>query len=119
MTLLTTPLSIMGLLAVFFIEVILANLSRRFGAVTKMKPYYRGFYVAMAILALPLVVHLVHSSVVLSPQRGPQFLHSPVFYLFTYHLPFVAAVALGIFEAWHYWGWLFRESQLPTGRRQT
>lgn len=107
MTLLTTPLGIAGLLSIFFMLYMLANLSRRLGAVTKMKPYYRGFYVAMGILVLPLIVRMV-----LSPSGiQPGYLHNPVFYFFTYHLPFALVIVMSSVVAWRYWGWLFRESQ--------
>jgi chromate transport protein ChrA len=111
MTVLTTPLSIIGLLAVFFMLFMLANLSRRLGAVTKMKPYYRGFYVAMAILVVPFIARVMRSSMALSPSVGPTLLNNPVFYLFTYHLPSAIALTLSIAVAWRYWGWLFLESQ--------
>lgn len=111
MTVLTTPLGVVGLLSVFFMLFMLANLSRRLGTVTKMKPYYRGFYIAMAILLVPFVVRIVRSSIALSPSVGPTFLNNPVFYLITYHLPCAAALTLSIVVAWRYWGWLFLESQ--------
>jgi len=113
MTLLTTPLGIAGLLSIFFMLFILANLSRRLGTVTKMKPYYRGFYVAMGILVLPLIVRMV-----LSPAGiQPDYLHSPAFYLFAYHLPFALAIVISCIVAWRYWGWLFRESQASGGQK--
>ncbi len=110
MSILTTPLGIIGLAAVFFLLFMLATLSYHLGAVTKMKPYYRGFYVAMGILSLPFIVRLVRSSLVLSPQNTPDLLQSPTFYLFTYHLPFALAITLSSVMAWRYWNWLFQES---------
>lgn len=119
MTILTTPLGIVGLLSIFFLMLTLANLSRRLGAVTKMPPYYRGFYVAMGILAAPLVVRLVRSSVRLPSDAGPALLYSPIFYLFAYYLPLAIAVALSSAVAWRYWGWLFKEPPPASERRRT
>ena len=111
MTALTAPLGTLGLFSVVFMMFMLADLSRRLGSVTKMKPYYRVFYVAMGLLSIATVARVLRSSVVLSPDVGPPILHNPVFYLIAYHLPLVIAVTLGVGVTWRYWGWLFRESQ--------
>lgn len=107
MSALTTPLGFIGLLSVMYMLFILADLSRRFGSVTKMKPYYRGFYVAMGLVALAIIARVIQSSLQLSSGAKP---YHPGLYLLTYHLPFALAVTLGAVITWRYWGWLFRES---------
>ncbi len=109
MIILTTSLGIIGLLAVFFSLFILANISRRLGEVTTMKPYYRGFYVAMGILLIPLMVRIVRSNVVLSPEVQPALWRTPLFHLAAFYLPFAIAITISVIVAWRYWGWLFRE----------
>jgi hypothetical protein len=106
---LVTPLGVVGLLGVMYLLYIFALLSQRLGAVTKMKPYYRGFYVAMAFLILSILARVVISSLALAPQSGASFLNSPLFSLAFYHAPFVIAIALSVGVAWRYWSWLFKE----------
>jgi hypothetical protein len=104
---LTTPLGFIGLLSVLFMLYILANLSRRLGSVTKMKPYYRGFYVAMGLVAIAIITRVIQSSLQLSSSAEPD---QTSLYVLAYHLPFALAVTLGAVITWRYWGWLFRES---------
>jgi hypothetical protein len=106
---LVTPLGVIGLLGVMYLLYIFANLSQRLGAVTKMKPYYRGFYVAMAFLTLSILARVVSSSLALSPQSDANFLNSPLFSLAFYYAPFVIAIAISVGVAWRYWSWLFKE----------
>ncbi|MBN1887966.1 MAG: hypothetical protein JW850_08235 [Thermoflexales bacterium] len=107
MSALTTPLGFIGLLSILFMLYILANLSRRLGSVTKMKPYYWGFYVAMGLIAVAIIARIIQSSLQLSSGVEP---YPPGLYLLAYHLPLALAVTLGAVIAWRYWGWLFRES---------
>ena len=103
------PLGIVGLIAVMYLLYIFANLSQRLGAVTKMRPYYRGFYVAMGFLGVSIVARVVLSSLALAPQLNTGWLSSPLFGLAVYHAPFVMAVAISAVVAWRYWSWLFKE----------
>jgi hypothetical protein len=99
MNLLITPLSVIGLGAVGYLLFIFANLSRRLGAVTKMRPYYRGFYVAIGLLVLSFLARVTLSSLTLAPNLSFGLVSTPLFSLVAYH------VAL----AWRYWSWLFKE----------
>lgn len=109
MNALVMPLGIVGLIAVMYLLYIFANLSQRLGAVTKMKPYYRGFYMAMGFLGVSIVTRVVVSSLALAPQPGAGFLNGSLVYLAVYHVPFVIAVAISVTVAWRYWSWLFKE----------
>ena len=92
MNVLVTPLGVVGLIAIMYLLYIFANLSRRLGAVTKMKPYYRGYYAALAFLSVSFVSRVVLSSVALSPPSlRPALLSSPFFSLVAYHIPFAIA----------------------------
>lgn len=97
---LSIPFSVVGLVAVMYLLYIFAALSRRLGAVTKMKPYYRGFYGAMFAVAVAAVASVLRQS--------GSGLEGRV-YLFIYHLPLVAAGLISLVVAYRYWGWLFLE----------
>jgi len=98
--LLNIPFSVSGLAAVMVVLYILAALSRRLGAVTKMKPYYRGFYVAMACLAIAIGAAVL---------RQPMMPSDLSIYLFLFYLPLLLSGIISLVVAYRYWGWLFRE----------
>jgi hypothetical protein len=97
---LNIPLSLTGLVAVMTMLYIFAMLSKRLGAITKMKPYYRGFYVAMVGVALAMVTALL---------RQPGAPGDGSIYIFAYYLPLIVAGVISLVVAYRYWGWLFRE----------
>jgi len=106
---LTAPLSALGLLALTYMLYILASLSQRLGAVIRMRPYYRGFYLSIALTLIAFVAHLMRSSVLLAPEEGPPLLNNTIFYLLAYYLPLTLAVTISLVVAWRYWGWLLQE----------
>jgi len=107
---LVTPLGVVGLIAIMYLLYIFANLSRRLGAVTKMKPYYRGYYVALVFLSVSFVARVVLSSLALSPPSSRLgLLSSPFFSLVAYHVPFAIAMAISVGVTWQYWSWLLKE----------
>jgi hypothetical protein len=109
MNLLITPLGWVGLAAVAYMLYIFANLSQRLGAVTKMPPYYRGFYVAIGLLTISILARVMLNSVALAPQLSTGIVGAPLFSLIGYHIPFVLAVVISVALAWRYWSWLFKE----------
>ncbi len=110
MNVLVTPLGVVGLIAIMYMLYIFANLSRRLGAVTKMKAYYRGYYVALAFLAVSFVARVVLSSLALTPPASrPDLLNSLFFSLAAYHIPFAIAMAISVGITWQYWSWLLKE----------
>jgi hypothetical protein len=111
-TILTTPLGFVGIASIVYTVYLLANLSRRLGAVTKMRPYYYGFYVAIGLLVVALLTRILRGNVIFAPAIGPDFVRNPLFYLTAYHLPFALAVTISVVVTWLYWGWLFKESEL-------
>jgi len=97
---LTIPFSVIGLLAVIYMLYIFATLSRRLGLVTKMKPYYRGFYIAMILVAIAIVVTVLPPPAAES-ERSTYFL--------AYYATLIPAGVISLVVAYRYWGWLFRE----------
>lgn len=97
---LTLPFSIVSLLAVMVMLYLFATLSRRLGMVTKMKPYYRGFYMAMALVVLSLVIAVLPESTSANDHTA---------FVTAYYLPLILAGVISLVVAYRYWGWLFRE----------
>lgn len=112
MSFLAAPLGSLSLLAVIYALYILANLSRRYGEVIRLPPYYRGFYVAMGIIFVAFISHLMRDSVILvAPEEGPPLLNDDRFYLLTYYLPLALSVTVAIGIAWRYWSWILKERE--------
>lgn len=100
----------LGLFAIVYALLVLAQFGRKLGAVTKMKPFYKGYYVAACCVGLALVVRLVRATVFWAPRDTiPSLLNSPPFYLLLYHLPLAIGLSLGLVITWHYWSWLLKE----------
>jgi hypothetical protein len=111
MNFLSAPLGSLSLLAVIYAFFILANLSRRYGQVIRLPPYYRGFYVAVGLNCVAFLSHLVKDSVIIAPEQAPSLLTNDWFFLLTYYLPLAVAVTIGLGVAWRYWGWILKEQQ--------
>lgn len=99
-----------GLAALVYMLAILAQFGRKLGAVTKMRPFFRGYYVAIGCAGLALVARLIRTSVFWAPpQATPSVLNAPVFYLLLYHLPLAIGLSLALGITWFYWSWLLKE----------
>lgn len=109
MSALTGFFSVFGLLAEIYLLYIYVILSRKLGNVTKMKPYYRGFYAAIGLITVAVLAHLLRLISSLAPQSLPPALNTDDFYLFTYYGPLTLAATISLMIAWRYWGWLFKE----------
>jgi hypothetical protein len=100
----------LGLASLIYALVILAQFGRKLGAVTKMKLYYKGYYIAASLVSVALVIRFVRASVFWAPEGSiPSLLTSPLFYLFLYHLPLAVGLCLGLAITWYYWSWLLKE----------
>jgi len=102
-------LSAVGLGALIYALLILAQLGQKLGAVTKMTPYYRAYYIAVGFVALALMTRLVRASVFSSPAGASGLLGNPYFYLVFYHLPLAVGLCIGLAVTWYYWKWLLKE----------
>ncbi|MCL7452875.1 MAG: hypothetical protein M8467_07475 [Anaerolineae bacterium] len=99
-----------GLISLMYGLLILAQFGRKLGAVTKMRPFYRGYYAAAGCLGLALVVRFIRASVFWAPPETiSSLLNAPVFYLLLYHLPLAVGLSGGLAITWHYWSWLLKE----------
>jgi uncharacterized membrane protein len=108
---LTGPSSVISLIAEVYLLYIFAGLSRKLGNVTKMQPYYRGFYAAIVLIVVAIVAHSLRLTALASPDSLPNALNADSFYLFAYYLPMAVAATISLIVAWRYWGWLFRERE--------
>jgi len=110
MSIVSAILGSVGLASLLFALVVLAQFGRKLGAVTKMKPYYKGYYGAIAFVGVAFVVRLIRAAVFWAPPETiPSVLSAPVFYLIFYHLPLAIGLSLGLGLTWHYWSWLLKE----------
>lgn len=99
---LNLPFSVVGLLAFIYLLYIFATLSRRLGAITKMKSYYRRFYVAMGLVAVAIITAMT---------RQPDAESNLVLHIIAYYLPLTLAGIISLDAAYRYWGWLFRDQE--------
>ena len=109
MTILTIPAALAAYIAVVYLLYIFAMLSRKLGAVTKMKPHYRGLYVALVLVLIALVCEWIVMTMRTVPQTAPELFLSEWFYLVGHTVPLVLAAVLALIIVLRYWGWLFRE----------
>ena len=104
-----TLLSPLGTISILFLFYILARLSEKLGAVTRMPAHYRWFWVGTGFLGVGLISQLLRISVSLTDQTSNPLLNSPLFYLVTYHLPMAIGITIGLAVTWRYWSWLLAE----------
>ena len=110
MTIFSIPAVLIGLGAVIFVLQILAVLSRKLGAVTKMKPYYRRLYVSIGLMTVALLVKWLIFMVRPVPDAAPTWLLSEWFYFVGFVVPVLGGAGLAVVVVLRYWSWLFRES---------
>jgi hypothetical protein len=108
-TILTIPAALIASAAVGYLLYILAVLSRKLGAVTKAKPYYRWLYASIVIVIVTTVIEWIILSVRTTPQNGPEIIASEWFHLIGRTIPLLVAVVIALVVALRYWVWLFRE----------
>ena len=104
-----TILSPLGTVSLIFLFYILARLSEKLGAVTKMAPHYRWFWAGLGFLGIALIAQVLRISVLLTKQASYFWLDMPAFYLITYHLPMAIGITISLAVTWRYWSWLLTE----------
>jgi len=104
-----TLLSPVGTISIIFLFFILARLSEKLGAVTRMPAYYRWFGVGIGFLVIALISQLLRITVSLTGQTSYPVLNDSLFYLATYYLPMAIGVTIGLAVTWRYWSWLLTE----------
>jgi len=105
----TAPLGPIGLIAIVYLGLIFANLSRRLCAVTKLKYWAGWFTLGSSLLGLAVASQIIRSSASLAPNLAPAMLLSPWFVVMTYYIPFALGVTIEFVLVWHYWRWTFEE----------
>jgi len=108
-SMLTVPLGPVSLLAAIAATLISMSLSSRLGAVTKMQPYYRGFWVAVAFLVVALTAYIVRNTAYLAADMAWPWLLSPAFALAFFHAPLLIGIGISLALVWRYWSWLLSE----------
>lgn len=111
---LLTLLSIAAPLALMLALWVLAQISRRFGEVTRRPPHYRALYVAMGLMSLPLLVRLLTIG---SDDEQIADLGGNSFEALLHDLPFALAIVLAVIITWRYWGWLIYASEGDPSRK--
>jgi hypothetical protein len=104
-----TAISPLCTFALIFLFYILARLSEKLGAVTKMAPHYRWFWVGLGFLVIALIAQFLRIGVLSTEQDSYLGLEAPVFYLITYHLPMAIGITISLVVTWRYWSWLLSE----------
>jgi hypothetical protein len=98
-----------GLMSAIYITLIMAKLSQKLGAVTKMRGYYRGFYISAIFLLVSLIAYFLKTSVLLASEQAPALLNNDWFYLLTYYLPLAVGTSVSLAITLRYWDWLLKE----------
>ncbi len=110
MIVVTTPLGVVGLLAIAYLGFLFANFSRRLSAVTRMANHHRWFLMANAFVALAALSQIIRSTAVLAPSDvAPSILLQPWFSLVSFHIPLAIGVTTDLMLVWYYWGWILKE----------
>jgi hypothetical protein len=96
-------------MSAIYIILIMAKLSQKLGAVTKMRGYYRGFYISAIFLLVSLIAYFLKTSVLLASEQAPALLNNDWFYLLTYYLPLAVGTSVSLAITLRYWDWLLKE----------
>ena len=109
MNIVAAILGSVGLMSAIYVTWIMARLSQKLGAVTKMRGYYRGFYVSVIFLVVSLIAYFLKTSVLLASEQVPALLNNDLFYLLTYYLSLAIGTSISLAITLRYWDWLFKE----------
>ena len=101
----------LGEAALIHAILILLQLSKKLGDVTKMRPFYRAYYVSIVLLAMALVIRIVNASQLLSPAtRLPTWEQGYwVFSSLPHNILLAICLTVALFVTAKYWGWLVKE----------
>ena len=109
MNIVAAVLGSVGLISAIYIILIMASLSQKLGAVTKMRRYYWGFHVSAIFLLVSLIAYFLRTSVLLASEQVPTLLNNDLFYLLTYYLPLAIGTSISLAITLRYWDWLLKE----------
>jgi len=110
----TTFFAIAGCLgeaALIYAMLILLQLSKKLGDVTKMKPFYRGYYVSAVLLVLALIIRILNASLLFSPIASSTIWQQNdwVNLSLPHHILLTVGLTIALPITAKYWGWLLKE----------
>lgn len=100
-------MAVLGPLALAIVFIIMGLLSRRLGRVTRSQPYYIGYFVAAALVAVSVFV-LLMLNVEPGIDKPVDLSRRAEVFVFLVLLP-ALAVSIAAYVSWHYWSWLLAE----------
>jgi hypothetical protein len=109
MSVITTPLGPVALLAVAYLGTLFADLTRRLSAVTKTPDHYRWFQVGSGFVVMAAFSQAVRGVAALAPHLASPFLREPWFAIASYHLPMCLGVTLILALVLRHWRWTLKE----------
>ncbi|MGQ9515763.1 MAG: hypothetical protein ACUVWB_01475 [Anaerolineae bacterium] len=111
MTVIFALLGCLGEVSLLYGVTILLRLSKKLGEVTKMRPYYRGYYVAIVCLVISSAVRFIQASLLDSFTAGNPFPLANAWDILTiiHHISLAVGLTAACLVAFLYWGWLFKE----------
>jgi hypothetical protein len=99
-------LGLLGQASVLVALLVIGQLSKRLGGVTRAPRYHLGFYAAAILMGISILARLLNLG------RGPEVAaalgQDGLWVLLYIGLPAIA-VTLGTIIAWRYWSWLLAE----------
>lgn len=98
--------------AILYAVFILLRLSQKLGEVTKMRPYYKGYYAAAVSIGLSVAIRFVQASFIATAYAGESITAHSMWLGMTlaHHIFLALGLTLTLVIAWKYWGWLYGES---------
>ncbi len=100
--------SLIGIAAFIYTYLILAQVSQRLGAVIKMKPYYRLYYLCAALAAFAFVAALIGLRARVPLAAGIAFEANDAFSFWGLWIPLALSAWIALLVTWRYWSWLLR-----------
>jgi hypothetical protein len=93
---------VMGTVGLMVMLLVLAHLSRHFGAVAKRPPHYRFFYLAIIVVLIGLGFRILLDD-------GQGIVHAGD--ALVYDMCLFIGILIAVLTAWRYWGWLLYERE--------
>jgi hypothetical protein len=109
MSVITTPLGPVALLAVAYLGTLFADLTRRLSAVRKTPDHYGWFRVGSSFVTVAAFSQAVRGIAALAPHLAPPVLLETWFAVLSYHIPLCLGVTLLLALVLHHWKWTLTE----------
>ncbi len=101
-------LSSLGFIALIYTYLVLARLSQRLGNVTKTRPYYRLYYVSIALGVLALASDFFNLRLRFPMAGALPLEFDPQIFIWTFYVPLALSALIALAVTWRYWSWLLR-----------